>query len=73
MDLLKFRAYTSLKNAQIQISLLCLEIGCYEYTFRSITKEYVLYTNQHKTALTQKIASTLRTELPFIGGKIART
>jgi hypothetical protein len=30
--------------------------------------KYVLYTQQHKTLLLQEVASTLRTEKPFVDG-----
>ena len=40
-----------------------------KYIFVSATGTYVLYTHQHKSALPQKVTSTLGTELPFIVGR----
>jgi hypothetical protein len=40
-----------------------------KYIFVSATGAYVFYTHQHKSALPQKVTSTLDTELPLIGGR----
>ena len=43
-----------------------MNIYIYIYIFVSATGKYVLYTHKHKSALPQKVKSTLHTKLPFI-------